>query len=72
MAKSGAATAAATACGAAAAQALSPPRALSDAPRGARLSRRQGSDRKLQLVMCSVFEKRGFKEGFDWLSQHIK
>ena len=33
---------------------------------------RQGSGRKLQLQMCSVFEKRGFKEGFDWLSKHIK
>ena len=32
---------------------------------------RSGSGRQLQLQMCSVFEKRGFKEGFDWLSQHI-
>ena len=33
---------------------------------------REGSGRQLQLQMCSVFEKRGFKEGFDWLAQHIK
>ena len=33
---------------------------------------RSGSGRAVQLVMCSVFEKRGFKEGFDWLSKHIK
>jgi len=33
---------------------------------------RAGTGRNLQLQMCSVFEKRGFKEGFDWLSKHIK
>ena len=33
---------------------------------------RSGSGRQLHLQMCSVFEKRGFTEGFDWLSQHIK
>ena len=33
---------------------------------------RSGDGRQLHLQMCSVFEKRGFKEGFDWLSQHIK
>jgi len=29
-------------------------------------------DRPLGLFMCSVFERRGYLEGFDWLSQHIK
>jgi len=29
-------------------------------------------DRPLGLFMCSVFERRGYIEGFDWLSQHIK
>ena len=33
---------------------------------------RSGDGRQLHLQMCSVFEKRGFKEGFDWLSKHIK
>jgi len=29
-------------------------------------------DRPLGLFMCSVFERRGYMEGFDWLSQHLK
>jgi len=30
-----------------------------------------GSDRPVGLYMCSVFERRGYAEGFDWLSQYI-
>ena len=33
-------------------------------------ARAQG-DRPLGLFMCSVFERRGYMEGFDWLANHI-
>ncbi len=31
-----------------------------------------GSDRPVGLYMCSVFERRGYAEGFEWLSQYVK
>ena len=34
--------------------------------------RAQGSDRPIGLYMCSVFERRGYAEGFDWLAQYVK
>ena len=31
-----------------------------------------GSPRPVGLYLCSIFERRGYMEGFDWLGQHIK
>ena len=30
-----------------------------------------GSTRPVGLYLCSIFERRGYMEGFDWLAQHI-
>jgi len=30
-----------------------------------------GSPRPIGLYLCSIFERRGYQEGFDWLSSHI-
>ena len=30
-----------------------------------------GSPRPIGLYLCSIFERRGYMEGFDWLSSHI-